>query len=90
MQNHFNHALSSNFEWLEHILVKFAAHWGTAYSGGARGIGCSGSAIIGSPFTTYRTVEGFILIRRSGFMRHDLKQDPYALLPHVRIYAGGG
>jgi len=70
--------------------VKFAALGGTPCFGGASGTGCPGSASIGLSAATYRTAKSSILTRRSGFMRHDLRQEPYAVTLHVRICAGGG
>ena len=70
--------------------MRFAAHGGTPCFGGASGTGCPGSASSGSLTATYRTVGSSILTRRSGFMRHNLRQEPYAVIPLVRICAGGG
>ena len=70
--------------------MRCAAPGGTLCFGGASDTGCPGSASIGLSTATYRTVESFIRTRRSGFIRHDLRQEPYAVIPLVRICAGGG
>jgi hypothetical protein len=91
VQGYFDcHAVPSSLRRVEGSRSRFAAHDGTRCSGGASGTGCPGSASIGSPAATYRTVASSIPIRRSGFMRHDLRQEPYAVTLHVRICAGGG
>src|SRR5437763_1313728 len=50
----------------------------------------TGPASLESPATTARHAEFCIPIRRSASLRHDLRQEPYAVTLHVRICAGGG
>src|SRR5207302_11477910 len=52
--------------------------------------GYVGTGSIGSPLVSYRTLGSFIRCRTCGFMRQDLRQEPYAVTPPVRIRAGGG
>src|SRR5947209_4317893 len=52
--------------------------------------GSTGLVSIASPASTSRHAEFCIPIRRSASLRHDLRQEPYAVTLHVRICAGGG
>ncbi len=54
------------------------------------GTGSTGPVSIASPVSTFRHAGFCIRIRRSASLRHDLRQEPYAVTPHVRICAGGG
>ena len=56
---------------------------------GANVTGYAGSASIALPASTFRHAGFDILIQRSVFSRHDLRQEPYAVAPLVRICAGG-
>src|ERR1700730_3404951 len=51
--------------------------------------GSTGLVSIASPVSTSRHAGFCIPIRRSASLRHDLRQEPYAVTPHVRICAGG-
>jgi hypothetical protein len=50
----------------------------------------AGLVSIASPVSTSRHAGFCIPIRGSVSLRHDLRQEPYAVTLHVRIYAGGG
>jgi hypothetical protein len=54
------------------------------------GTGSTGLDSIVSPVSTSRHAGFCIPIRKSVSLRHDLRQEPYAVAPHVRICAGGG
>jgi len=56
---------------------------------GASVTGYAGSASTVLPVSTFRHAGFDILIQRSVSSRHDLRQEPYAATPLVRICAGG-
>jgi hypothetical protein len=57
---------------------------------GASATGYAGSASTVLPVSTFRHAWLDILIQGSDSSRHDLRQEPYAVTPLVRICAGGG
>jgi hypothetical protein len=57
---------------------------------GANATGYAGSASTALLVNTFRPAGFDILIQRSVSSRHDLRQEPYAVTPLVRICAGGG
>src|SRR6516165_1789566 len=70
--------------------VRCAALGDMLCCGEASAIGSGGIDSTGSPLALYRTRESCIPTRSSGSMRHNLRQEPYAVVPLVRICAGGG
>jgi len=56
---------------------------------GASVTGYAGRASTVLPVSTFRHAGFDILIQRSVSSRHDLRQEPYAATPLVRICAGG-
>jgi hypothetical protein len=68
--------------------MKFAAHGGTPCCEEVNGTGSTGPVSIASPASTSRHAGSCIPIRRSVSSRHDLRQEPYAVTPHVRVCAG--
>jgi hypothetical protein len=70
--------------------VRSAAHGGLPCCAEVNETGSTGLASIASPVSTSRHAGFCIPIRRSASLRHDLRQEPYAVTLHVRICAGGG
>ena len=59
------------------------------YGGVVSMVGCLGIGSGDTSRATYHSFGCFTRIRASA-SRHDLRQEPYAVVPHVRICAGGG
>jgi hypothetical protein len=84
------HAVPTNLMRLEGFVLRCAARGGTLFCAGASATGYAGSASTALPASRFRHAVFDILIQRSVFSRHDLRQEPYAVTPLVRIGAGGG
>ena len=69
--------------------MKSAALGGKPRYAEVNGTGSTGPASIGSPVSTSRHAGFCIPIRRIASSRHDLRQEPYAVIPHVQICTGG-
>src|SRR5882672_4020589 len=70
--------------------VRSAALGGMPCCAEVNDTGSTGLVSIASPVSTSRHAGCCIPIRRSASLRHDLRQEPYAVTLHVRICAGGG
>ena len=52
-------------------------------------VGCPGLGSGESSRATFHSF-GYFIRTRANASRHDSRQEPYAVVPHVRICAGGG
>lgn len=84
------HAVPTNLMRLGGFRDEVCAFGGTPCCAEVNGTGSTGPVSIVSPVSTSRRAGFCIPIRRSASLRHDPRQEPYAVMLHVRICAGGG
>jgi hypothetical protein len=84
------HAVPTNLGRLNSFRSEVCRAWRQALLRRSQRTGSTGRGSIVLPVNTSRHAGFCIPIRRSDSLRHNLRQEPYAVALHVRICAGGG